>query len=164
MKLQLFCTSKGNDSGGFTLPEVSIAVAVCMIGMVGLLALLPNALKGARDAVDHTQIARIIEGEFAQYRAAAAAATLASFPPLTTIPPWGATTHYYDANGNPCLLAGPAYFAVYIIRTNRAAAVYGSAQISDYTARVQWPIKNTGSSNPKVTEYFVTSIARHERP
>jgi len=159
--------------GGFTLPEVTIAVAVCMVGMVGVLSLLPNALHSSRSAMDHTISARIAEEEFTYYRAAASARTLATWPPgagAINRPPWsGASatraTHYYDFDGNPCRLEDEAcrFLVLINVSTNRPG------QIVDLRVSIRWPYRTaggrTGYETRNITSnLFVTSVARYDRP
>jgi uncharacterized protein (TIGR02598 family) len=169
MKFQSFNVFKSAATGGFTLPEVSIAAAVCMIGMVGILALLPTALQGARDAGDHTMAARIAAGEIAQYRAAAANTIWNPNPPaVTVIPPWNNANHYYDSSGAGVKSTETTkqYFQTFLTlctHSNDGAVMYSRTLGVDLIVRVQWPSQNIGSSNPKYTEYYLASIARMER-
>lgn len=155
---------------GFTLPEVTIAVAVCLVGLVGVLALLPNGLKSSRSAIDHTLAARIAEDELAWYRAMATSPSLQSFPPSTARPgpAWSGGTHYFNINGEKCAPQDPdCYFQVRLLQTARVAAVHG--QIRDVTVWIRWPYRMVGTSGRLetraiVSNCFVTSIARYDRP
>jgi uncharacterized protein (TIGR02598 family) len=170
MKTQSHNWLNAKSLGGFTLPEVSLAAAVCMIGMVGVLALLPAALENGRDASDRTLAAQIAADEISQYRAAAAVAS--SFPPSVNRLPWGTTgntaNHYYDINGSPIQSAtDPSrYFQVLVslsTHSNAGAPMFPRSVGVDLIVRIQWPMKHSGW-HTKYTDYFVTTIARQERP
>jgi len=159
----------GQRADGFTLPEVSIAVAVCMIGLVGIIALLPNALKNARTATDLPMAARIADSELAQYRVAAAVLGSGQpFTPPVNWPPWNSSVHYYTSEGRPCLVDDvDCYFEVRISHTNRYAPVYGT--IRDVTVWVRWPYRRAGGRTGAETRAvssncFVTSVAPYQRP
>ncbi|GEM_PF-5857885 len=164
MKLPSLHKTTGADSGGFTLAEVTIAVAICMIGLVGVLGLLSNALKDARDTTDQAMAARLADAEFTNVRANA----LVSYPPNLNRDPWGAASttvavHYYDPYGNDIDPSDTArynrerYFYVRITSTNRTAA---HGRINDVTVVVRWPLLSARSTS----NTFVTSIAKYEKP
>lgn len=54
------------NRSGFTLVEVTLAIAVALIGIVGVLALLPQGMQSARSAVDSTISATLVQDIFSQ--------------------------------------------------------------------------------------------------
>ncbi|MCX7887131.1 MAG: hypothetical protein N3B01_07775 [Verrucomicrobiae bacterium] len=159
--------------GGFTLPEVTIAVAVCFFGLVGVLALLPHGLRSARSTLDHTIAARIAEDEIAWLRAMANSPAASAWPPANWVSRpgpagWSGGTHYFDYEGNKCSPQDPnCYFQVRVLQTARVAAVHG--QIRDVTIWIRWPYRSAGGrtgleTRAIVSNCFVTSIARYDRP
>jgi uncharacterized protein (TIGR02598 family) len=146
MKRPLLRRFRLRDARAFTLPEVSIAVAVCMIGLVGLLSLLPAALQGARDAADHTQGARIAQSVIAEIRAR----------PFNTGP--GVATAYYDVNGNPGATGPRRYYEVETRRSVRSEFDANGNNVIHVTVRLRWPFL----ASVKVQQYFTTTVARHE--
>src|ERR1043166_7469183 len=54
-----FILHPSSFSSAFTLFEVSLAIAVVAIGLVGILALFPLGLRATRGALDDTQMATV---------------------------------------------------------------------------------------------------------
>ncbi len=90
MKPQSLSKFRRGHCAGFTLAEVLIAVTVCFIGLMGILALLTNTAQNASQALEHTMAALLVERRFTEIRANPSAVNNTS----------GATNErWYDING-----------------------------------------------------------------
>jgi uncharacterized protein (TIGR02598 family) len=151
MKLYVHYKSKFSSSAGFTLAEVSLAVAICVLGLMGVLAMLPQALTSARDASARTHVTRIVEERLSDFRANP------RFSP-------SAPSYYYDING---LYQGTAsrptsHFQVimYCVAHASAGESYNVSDSVDITVQVIWPCR----SSIKTYDYFTTTITCYDKP
>jgi len=154
MKLYVHYKSKFSSSAGFTLAEVSLAVAICVLGLMGVLAMLPQALASARDASARTQVTRIVEERLSDFRA------------NPTFSSGNSPSYYYDING---LYQGTAsrptsHFQVIMYRVAHASAgeSYNVSDSVDITVKVIWPCRSR--SPIKTYDYFTTTITCYDKP
>jgi len=56
------------NRSGFTLIEVTLALAVALIGMLAVLGLLPQGMQSAREAADNTISATLVQDTFSGLR------------------------------------------------------------------------------------------------
>jgi uncharacterized protein (TIGR02598 family) len=98
-------------ASGFSLVEVSVAMAIVSFAMVSILGLIPMGLTNFRQAMNNTVEAQIVQGITSDLE-------LASFTSLQS------TTDYYDSDGNATTASSqPVYTA-----TVTVAAVDGSKE------------------------------------
>jgi uncharacterized protein (TIGR02598 family) len=140
-------TSARANCRGFTLIEVSLAVAVCAIGLIAILSLFPHALQSARDAGDNTLVATMVEKLFNGLRTNAYS-TVAALPNSTL---------YFDQAGFPTNSVAGAYYQVDL----RYQPQTPLPQVTRITATVLWP---AAAAIPFNTNMFVTQITQYDRP
>lgn len=92
--------SPRSGSGGFSLVEVALSLAILAVGMTGVLALLPVGLDSARQVHAETIAAQIVRGAVADFATNGYAQK--DFDPLRQKAP-GSTlqTSYYTQEGAP---------------------------------------------------------------
>jgi uncharacterized protein (TIGR02598 family) len=141
----------GRAHAGFNLIEVVIAVAVCAIGLLAVIGLLPHALESARNMADRTVAATMVEQIVAEYRAG-------GFDniPLPGDPP---VSRVFAQDGFTTNDINPPYFRVDV---TTADGVNSSVRV--VTARVGWPVRPPPHETdpPLNSNIFITQIARYE--
>lgn len=130
---------------GFNLIEVTIALAVVTIGIIGILSLLPHALDAARSATDRTVAATIVQQLIAELRGR-------PFDSLPSSP----ESYSFAQDGLEVTATNPEYFRVYITTAPKNVGG-GSVPIRVVSATVYWRWPN-----PQNSEVFVTEIARYD--
>jgi prepilin-type N-terminal cleavage/methylation domain-containing protein len=60
--------SRTRQYGGFSLVEVSLAIAIIAMGLLAVIGMLPHAYTSARDAADNTVAATIVQNFLSQVR------------------------------------------------------------------------------------------------
>lgn len=128
---------------GFTLVEVMLAMGIVALGLMGILALFPNALQSSRDAADTTLAATIAQDAISEARVQSFAALASS----------GTITLNYDS-------AGFSNDATPYYRLSRQCDPDPSLQLVRVTAKVLWP----APSPTPMTNVFVTFIANYDQP
>ncbi len=149
---------------GFTLVEVTLAIAVAMIGIVAVLGLLPQGMQSARSAVDNTITATIAENIFSQLRVGSFAnnvickdanctGTLAFHLNVSE-----AGSLNYDQSGLPTNTnGGLSYYLVNLTATNTP----GNANLTLVQATIVWPAY---TKSPPNTNIFTTAITWYDNP
>lgn len=86
---------------GFSLVEVSLAIAICAVGLLALVGLLPTGMEASRRAADDSLVTTI-GSDLLNWR------RISPYNCMTYLPPGGAsltivgpTTMYLDSMGNP---------------------------------------------------------------
>jgi uncharacterized protein (TIGR02598 family) len=160
---------------GFSLIEVSIAMAVAAVGLIAIIGLLPPGIQSSRDAADNTIAASVVQDVFSTIRAA-------SFTDVDLNTPFGFTgpgastgpynlQNAYPATPNPVkayfdLSGGPVpdpaatpqdcYYKVVV--SFQPQNPPNPAVLSVVTATVSWPAK-PGMTKFLSTASFVTQVA-----
>jgi uncharacterized protein (TIGR02598 family) len=137
-------------SHGFSLVEVTLAMAVMAIGLIAILGLIPQGVNSSRNAADNTLVATIVHDAFSDLRRQAL--TLPWPPASLSIP-----NIYYDAAGTNRVLSTSADRYYNLLLTSQSPTPY----LLTVTARVTWPDKSA-TSVPQNTNSFVTQIARYQ--
>ncbi len=159
-------TNLSNDpfckkTGGFSLVEVTLAIAIVAIGLLAVLSLLPQGLGSARNAADNTLVATIVQDAFSSLRSSgftnATLDTVGSFSPAG---PYNLTNSlittigYFDKSGLTPAGTGDRYYQVTLDFSRQ-----GGLALSRVTATVLWPAL---AAVPPNTNVFVTEIARYQ--
>jgi len=139
--------------GAFSMVEVALSLAILAVGMVGVLALLPVGLEGARQVHAETVASQVVRGAIADFSTNAYAA-------IAGIPSGGTySVQYYTAEGQAAT-AADGYF--------RLAYVKGSGDPSTpscrYFLNLVWPNAAwQANSNSRLIQSrtFVTEVMRN---
>lgn len=144
------------SSGGFSLIEVALSLAILAVGMVGVLALLPVGLDGARQVHAETVAAQIVRGAIADFStngfSSGGYGTIAGINPGGTL-----RTEYFGREGEPGLTQANGYFRLDYIKGS------GSATSSScrYFLRLFWPASAATNSPVVQSRTFVTDVVRN---
>ena len=156
---------------GFTLVEVTLAIAVALIGIVGVLAILPQGMQSARSAADNTITATIVENLFSQLRAG-------SFNNIVICPDTNncnspvkidltqtqnAPALFFDQTGSIVNTNNSNNNNIYyrVNLTWQPQNLNQPQQLSEVTATVYWP---AFSPHPANTNIYTTAIAWYDNP
>lgn len=147
--------------GGFSLVEVTLALAICAIGLLSVLGLFPQALTSARNAADNTISATIVQDVFSTLRSGSFAnADLSSVgnflpPGPYPLPTYSSSvSNYFDKSGLTPASSADNYYKVVL-----GFQPQGSPALSKVTATVVWPAQSIAPMN---TNVFVTLIGRYQ--
>jgi uncharacterized protein (TIGR02598 family) len=131
---------------GFTLVEVSLAMAVGTFALISLLAMAMLGMRMGRLAVDDTVSGTVAQDLFAEWR-------MKDFAAATN------DVRYYDKEGVPNATGSAQYY--------KCAVLTYDAVPSNYVKTVElvfvWPNVNSFASSPNTNRYF-TRIARTDNP
>lgn len=160
------------NRSGFTLIEVTLAIAVALIGIVGVLAILPQGMQSARSAADNTITATVVENIFSQLRTGnfqqgggtviCTDPTCSSYVQINLGKDSPVETFYFDQAGvitNASRVAWNTYYQMTLTYTNQAQQ--GLPLLSLVTATVVWPAQ---AQSPPNTNIFTTEIAQYDLP
>lgn len=151
-------------SHGFSLVEVTLAMAVMAIGLIAILGLIPQGVTSSRDAADNTTAATMVQDLFSTIRASPfITVDLSGFGTL----PAGSTynlqilnppvTTYFDQAGfNPTTTADYYFRVVLSFRPHPTLP-----SLSVITATVSWPAKLNMATTPLNTTKFMTQVAQY---
>ena len=141
---------------GFSLVEVTLAVAVVAIGLMGILALFPLGMDAVRQSADATQMQSIGQDTIAYYQQMAANSNYYSSVSSEVIPP----TESYSSN---LTVDGISYHVETVVAnagfrtiTVNATNMISRVQIGVY--RTSGPIAYTAIGN---TNYYFTEVDRY---
>lgn len=148
-------THSPTSSGGFSLIEVALSLAILAVGMVGVLALLPVGLDGARQVHAETVAAQIVRGAIADF--GTNSFSLNGYTSISGVPNGGILrTEYFGREGEPGVTEANAYFKLDYVK--------GSGQSTDpscrYVLRLFWPSGAATNSPLGQTRTFVTDVVR----
>jgi uncharacterized protein (TIGR02598 family) len=143
------------NQNGFTLVEVTLALAVVLIGLMAVLGMVANGLKSSRSAAENCVPAMIANDIFNQcrgpYRSYVNATDLSTFRQQET--------RVYDINGVAVGNASPNRYYDTTIYYENVAGV--PAAQNQYVARLRvqvcWPALSTPCPN---TNTFITQVAK----
>jgi uncharacterized protein (TIGR02598 family) len=145
------CPSPGADA--FSMVEVALSLAILAVGMVGVLALLPVGLEGARQVHAETVASQVVRGAIADF-ATNAYATIAGVPSGGTY-----TVQYFNQEGQS-VPAAESYF--------RLTYVKGSGDLTTPSCRyfltLAWPnaaLQANPNSRMAQSRTFVTEVMRN---
>jgi uncharacterized protein (TIGR02598 family) len=159
------------NQSGFTLVEVTLAIAVALIGIVAVLGLLPQGMQSARSAVDNTITATIAEGIFSQLRAGSFSQEEICRDPACSSQP--APPLKLDLNNQLTIQNGATLNYDQTGTITNVSASYYQAQLSSQPlgsglAEVQvqlvWPAFNLANHAPPNTNIFSTLITWSDNP
>lgn len=140
--------------------EVSLAVAICAVGLVAILGLLPTGLMAARAAADRTMAANIANDAFSQLRidpfGNAAIATDASYSGGFPVDLRTTSSNTYGYTQAGALPAGSE--AIYFRVTLRYTSIANG--LSRVNAIIVWP---AAAASPANTNIFTTDVAWYDR-
>src|SRR6266850_1533954 len=135
---------------GFSLVEVTLALAVMAIGLIAIIGMIPQGVQSSRDAADNTLVATIVHDTFNQMRLRALTGT--GWPP-------SAQNVYYDAAGTNIVTTIPdEYF--HVVVTSQLSP--STPNLYVVAARVTWPDKSSMTVPPTSTNVFATQIANYQ--
>lgn len=146
--------SRARPSGGgaFSMVEVALSLAILAVGMVGVLALLPVGLEGARQVHAETVASQVVRGAIADF-ATNAYATIAGVPVGGTY-----AIQFYNPEGRS-VPVGEAYF--------RLTYIKGSGDLNSPSCRyfltLAWPnaaLQANPNSRLVQSRTFVTEVMR----
>lgn len=148
MKLQ----AKG--SAGFSLVEVALSLAILAVGMVGVLALLPVGLEGARQVHAETVASQIVRGAVADFGTNGFSQTSYATIAGGNVP----GPFFYDSEGKilASTQANRAYFRLEYTKGS-GTSVTPSCR---YYLRLSWPAAATNSPIVQ-SRTFVTDVVRN---
>lgn len=143
-------------SSGFSLIEVALSLAILAVGMVGVLALLPVGLDGARQVHAETVAAQIVRGSIGDFStngySSAGYGAIAGVPPGQTL-----RTEYFGREGEPGATAANGYF-----RLDYVKGTGGTTSSScRYFLRLFWPASAATNSPMVQSRIFVTEVVRN---
>jgi uncharacterized protein (TIGR02598 family) len=171
MKAEVRNCSLVTGRAGFSLVEVTMAMAIMAIGLIAILGLIPQGVKSSRDAADNTTVATIVHDIFSTIRSAPVYTTV-DLSGFGTAPyqlgaannlqnPIPAQTTYFDQAGlNPATPAD-SYFQVTLSFLPHTLPT--PLALSVITATVSWPAKpGIGMAKFVNTTVFVTQVAQYQ--
>jgi uncharacterized protein (TIGR02598 family) len=149
---------------GFSLVEVTLAMAVMAIGLIAILGLIPQGVTSSRGAADNTLVATIVHDIFNATRAqpfAGVNLNSAAYPFGFPLGPYNLQfpkldTAYFDQSGLSPLTPADDYFKVVL-----SFAPQTPQALSVVTASVFWPAKQ-GMASFLNTNTFVTLVAQYQ--
>jgi type IV pilus assembly protein PilV len=154
-------TSRNRNCRGFTLVEVTLAVAIFAVGIIAVLGLLPTGLQSARAASDRTIAAMIANDAFSQLRVdpfgSAYVCTNAGCTTGVTLNlsnNVSATYGYMLTGALPATSSDPVYFRVNLTCSSMAPG------LSSVRATIVWPAAAVAPAN---TNIFITQVAWYDR-
>jgi len=137
---------------GFTLVEVSIAMAVALIGLLAVIGMVANGLKSSRSAIDNAIPAMIANDIFSQVRATYS--TYWNGASLNTSSKPTDPNLYYDAFGVTNNVT--PYYQVAITYANDITFPVSLQQgVTLVQVRVYWPSGTTNNAN-----IFATKVVK----
>lgn len=146
-------------AAGFSLVEVTLAIAVVAIGLVGILAVFPLGLNAARTAADTTQMASVAQDEIAYWQQEAANTNDYSSLPSAVIDSASSygTNVYVDGiwYGKQITIANSGYSSI----------GFGSPS-TNMISRISIAVWRTTTNLPSApatsaTNYYITEVARY---
>ncbi|HUI08250.1 MAG TPA: prepilin-type N-terminal cleavage/methylation domain-containing protein [Verrucomicrobiae bacterium] len=155
-------------SSGFSLVEVTIALAVMAIGLVAILGLLPRGVQSSRNAADNTLAATIAHDVFNAIRTQPFTAVSLNAYGFGTSPYnlqnaypglGSSVAAYFDQSGLTPETAEDDYFRVDL--SFQPHTLPTVLPLSTVTATVFWPAKS-GMTTFLNTNVFVTEIANYQ--
>jgi uncharacterized protein (TIGR02598 family) len=151
-----------NRREGFSLVEVTLALAVIAIGLIAIIGLLPHGLQASRDAADNTIAATIAQDIFSEIRIDPFNAVNICPPPCVTHNLRDSTSEpddviNYDKSGFYVPAGSPnSYFNVRV-----SYQLQPTPRLWQVRATVVWPAQSAAPIN---TNIFVTQVAWYDRP
>ena len=154
---------------GFSLVEVTLAVAIVTIGMVGILALFPLGMDATRKAADDTQMMAIGQDLIASNQQLAVQINKYSTKISSTVPfcPEVIANGFYSYN----TIMGGIYYLVDVTVTNAGFSQifsytndYAFAGATNMTSRVQIAVYRTTPNHTRITNslhYYFTEVTRY---
>lgn len=139
---------------GFTLVEVTLALAIAAVALMGMLAMLTSGLRLGRRSVDDTLVATLAQDVFATLRKDAGTGPTWSFYSLTNA---AYLTADYDRDSLP---GGTPYY-----RCTAYVTELSPSKLARVSLVVVWPNVNNGGgafSGAPNTNTFYTEIANRE--
>jgi len=153
---------------GFSLAEVVIALGIITVGIVGVLAVFPTALRTGHSAQDETRGAHIAQSVFGSLVASAPSHFTNAQLPLYPSPSPGPTplsinlttgsgttpalTLYADNDGHLIPNSTNAAYAIFIYTNNSVPGFTDPASANAVTVRVAWPA-NAPAANQTFRDY-----------
>lgn len=148
-------THSPTSSEGFSLIEVALSLAILAVGMVGVLALLPVGLDGARQVHAETVASQVVRSAIADF--STNGYSRSAYNSITGVPDSGILrTEYFGREGEPDVTEANAYFKLDYVK--------GSGQSTDpscrYVLRLFWPSGAATNSPLGQTRTFITDVVR----
>jgi uncharacterized protein (TIGR02598 family) len=135
---------------GFSLVEVTLALAIMAIGLIAIIGMIPQGVQSSRGASDNTLVATIVHDTFNQMRLGALTGT--GWPPSSQ-------DVYYDTLAtNIVTTLQDKYF--HVVVTPLLSPSIPNLYI--VTTTITWPDKSA-TSRPINTNVFVTQIANYQQ-
>lgn len=143
-------------SQGFSLVEVALSLAILAVGMVGVLALLPVGLDGARQVHAEAVATQIVRGAIADFSTNGYQAS--GFNGIASLGQ-GATlkTEYYGREGETNVPQGQAYFRLDYTKGNGSA----TSTSCRYFLNLLWPAGAPTNSPTVQSRTFVTDVVKN---
>lgn len=152
---------KTTHSTGFSLVEVTIALAIVAFGMVVLMGLLPTGLNMVKESSDESAASNILSAVSADIRNIPAGS---NNTPIYNIPVWSSTqvtsgTARVDSNGSSAMNTIPPHYAVVwkVIPKSSTDAYANPVYVS---VRVSWP---ADAPQPSGSVETIVSLAKQAR-
>ena len=156
------------NQSGFNLIEVSLAIAICSIGLIALLGLIPTGIDASRRAVDDT-LATGIASDVLHWRRITPYTNTTFFPggggALSTLPHNNVVTMTLDAMGNTPndedlsvneFYSGPYFLVIYSV-VNHPQFI-NNPDIARLIVTVEWPNNAPAASRTRRT--FISNYTR----
>jgi len=144
------------SSGGFSLIEVALSLAILAVGMVGVLALLPVGLDGARQVHAETVAAQIVRGAIADFSTNSFSPN--GYPLILGVPNGGILrTEYFGREGEVGVGQANAYFRLDYVKGTGGATTPSCR----YFLRLYWPSGAPTNSAMVQMRTFVTDVVRN---
>lgn len=144
------------SSGGFSLIEVALSLAILAVGMVGVLALLPVGLDGARQVHAETVAAQIVRGAIADF--GTNSFSLNGYTSISGVPNGGILrTEYFGREGEPGVMEANGYFRMDYVKGSGGPL----APSCRYFLRLYWPSGAPTNSAMVQMRTFVTDVVRN---
>jgi len=157
------------SAAGFNLIEVSLAIAICSIGLIALMGLIPTGTEASRRAADDT-LAAALASDVLHWRHVSPYTTNTFFPggatPLNARPAIPTNvTMILDAMGNFAVhengsintfYTGPYFQVDYMARDH--PQFIGNPDIARVVVTVEWPYNAAGANRTRRT--FVSNFTR----
>lgn len=156
MKITRFTSP--SPTGGFTLVEVTIALAVVMIGLMAVLNMVANGLRSSRSAAENCVPAMIAQDVFNQIRTEYKTYGGLSFPTLPATPMPNLETFYSNIDGTPTNAAGAYYRTDVSYIDMPGVPATARPNIVRVLVEVYWP--SAASPNYPNTNVFVSQVAK----